>query len=168
MADLNIPNLDKLIAHLEAQPPEKFNMRNFYTRNGETIAATESVGTLHECGTAACIAGHIYELNHLAMGMWTAGEWLGLSLKKLEQLFCPDGYRKLDVRTRYPLWRAIATLKRLRDRFLATGEIVVDWGPEPTEGQPWAAPQAVELTPPALPETITRFLAAERQTAGEV
>jgi hypothetical protein len=34
--------------------------------------------------------------------------------------------------------------------------------------KPRAAPQAVELTPPALPAEITRFLAAERETAGEV
>jgi hypothetical protein len=158
---LNIPNLDKLIAHLEAQPPERINM---------AFGLVER----HPCGTCGCIAGH-------AILLWPAAHddfrpaWATLvsallvSQHVARKLAYPKDYRG-EVRgvRRYPAHRVIATLKRLRDRFLATGEIVVDWGPEPTAGQPWAAPQAVELTPPALPAEITRFLAAERETAEEV
>jgi hypothetical protein len=150
---LNIPNLDKLIAHLEAQPPERINM------------GCIRVQEYPECGTAGCIVGHAFILfaDGLQAIYTDSFEWGGLTT--------PPGWEKEDTKVggiRYPAHRVIATLKRLRDRFLATGEIVVDWGPEPTEVQPWAAPQAVELTPPALPAEITRFLAAERQTAGGV
>lgn len=161
---LNIPNLDKLIAHLEAQPPERINM-------GVGIVKDYGPG----CGTCGCIAGHSELVwPEIAPFDWEDEEqglaWkLGMSTVDLQDLTHPDGFwLHLKGDLRYPAHRVIATLKRLRDRFLATGEIVVDWGPEPTEGQPWAAPQAVELTPPALPAEITRFLAAERETAGEV
>jgi hypothetical protein len=81
----------------------------------------------------------------------------------------PDGYfDEGEGVVRYPAHRVIATLKRLRDHYLATGEIVVDWGPEPTAGEPWAAPQAVELKEPALPAEITRLLslAPATETSG--
>ncbi|AYO83612.1 hypothetical protein [Methylobacterium brachiatum] len=147
MADLNIPNLDKLIAHLEAQPPERINMGWVEVEP-------------HACGTCGCIKGHAY----LVFGSWNLSEHIALETKPYYELVIPPGWRKeQDGVRRYPAHRVIATLKRLRDRFLATGEIVVDWGPEPTEGQPWSAPRAVELTPPALPAEITRFLATERE-----
>lgn len=155
---LNIPNLDKLIAHLEAQPPERINMGYVEVR--------EWPG----CGTAGCIVGHarlIWPRRGLeAVGLGSPfqidGPW--------DRLVTPPDWE--DERKaghfRYPAHRVIATLKRLRDTYLRTGEIVVDWGPEPGSepAQPWAAPQACELTPPALPETITRFLAAEPVTTG--
>jgi hypothetical protein len=159
---LNIPNLDKLIAHLEAQPPERINMAWF------------EVQEHRHCGTAGCIGGHILLVSYAHRRCETSlqaiiASYLKVSLVIAEQLAYPDNYHDdFYGVVRYPAHRVIATLKRLRDRFLATGEIVVDWGAEPTEGQPWAAPQAVELTPPALPAEITRFLAAERETAGEV
>ena len=158
---LNIPNLGKLIAHLEAQPPERINM-------GHEIVQE------HPCGTCGCIIGHAF----LVWGFdWFGDESvvrqlakrLGLSNTLVFRLTHPENWHdEKSGAKRYPAHRVIATLKRLRDRFLATGEIVVDWGPEPGSepAQPWAAPQARELTPPALPETITRFLAAEPVTTG--
>lgn len=155
-ANLNVPNLDKLIAHLEAQPPERINMG---------FGAV----SVNQCGTCGCIGGHI-------LLIWPEMEWnydetaddianaLGVDRVFAEQLGYPRGYiREIDGVKRYPAHRVIDTLKRLRDRFLATGEVVVDWGAEPGSepAQTWAAPQAVELTPPELPETLTRLLGAK-------
>jgi hypothetical protein len=156
---LNIPNLDKLIAHLEAQPPERINM---------------AFGVVREwhCGTCGCIAGHASLVwpHKDEFGQFTNIEkQLGLDPLQRRMLTHPRGYgREEEGAGRYPAHRVIATLKRLRDRFLATGEIVVDWGAEPSAGEPWAAPRAVEITPPALPETLTRLLAADRAPATEV
>jgi len=149
---LNVANLNKLIAHLEAQPPERINM------------GWVTVEERPECGTAGCIVGHAQLIwPHLAL------EATGLSAWEIngpyDALVCPEGWaEELDGVRRYPAHRVISTLKRLRDRFLATGEIVVDWGPEPGEGQPWSAPQAVELKAPELPAEITRFLAVPSDT----
>ena len=156
---LNVENLKRLIAHLEAQPPERINM---------------AFGEYEDhpgCGTCGCILGHadliwpeLYELDREndAGEHFGLADKLGLSDKQTIQLTHPPGYtRECDGVVRYPAHRVIATLKRLRDHYLATGEIVVDWGPEPTAGEPWAAPQAIELTPPALPAEITRLLAPE-------
>jgi len=141
---LNIPNLDKLIAHLEAQPPERINMA-FWT--------TERTG----CG---CYIAHGREVFP-----YEGIEAIGLPTRLYEKLFNPPGHydERYGVK-RYPAHRVIATLKRLCDHYLATGEVVVDWGPEPTAGEPWAAPQAIELTPPALPAEITRLLSAPSDT----
>lgn len=148
---LNVANLEKLIAHLEAQPPETFNMGN-----------TEFEG----CGTAACIGGHICAL--FGMNWMEACDALGTD-DKLSKLYVPQGWmhESRAERQRYPLPRAIATLKRLRDHYLATGEIVVDWGPEPGDepAQPCAAPRATELTPPELPASLTRLLSAPSDTS---
>ncbi len=153
-AHLNVPNLDKLIAHLEAQPPERINMA--------------FIGS-PECGTPGCIMGHIKAVSHAAS--CTIDGFLDIDGSLGDDLACPPGW--MDERLhaggiRYPAHRVIATLKRLRDHYLATGEIVVDWGAEPTAGEPWAAPQAVELTPPALPAEITRLLslAPATETSG--
>lgn len=157
-AHLNVPNLDKLIAHLEAQPPERINMGYVEVR--------EWPG----CGTAGCIVGHARliwprrGLENIGLGspFQIDGPW--------ERLVTPPDWE--DERKaghyRYPAHRVIATLKRLRDHYLATGEIVVDWGSEPTAGEPWAAPQAIELTEPALPAEITRLLsiAPATETSG--
>lgn len=165
---LNVQNLDKLIAHLEAQPPERFHMR--YVFRGTDGSCAFDVPSLSDCGTAACIAGHCAYAMGARIGeefySTKARDWLGLSREGQAQLFMPDYYDR-DAE-RYPLYRAIATLKRLRDRFLATGEIVVDWGPEPGSepvSEPWSAPQAIELTPPALPDEITRLLGAGKVEA---
>lgn len=155
---LNIPNLDKLIAHLEAQPPERINM-------GEVLVKERD-----GCGACGCIIGHAELIwksrrNNYAL----AAEVFGgiVDARIWNALVRPEGWEdEAAGGIRYPMTRVIATLKRLRDRFLATGEVIVDWGLEPGSepAQPWAAPQAHELTPPALPETITRFLAAEPVT----
>lgn len=138
MTQLNIPNLDKLIVRLEAIEPIHFNMR-------------------HVCGTACCITGW-----SIMFFKESVGTFINLPDvdEKYRDLIMPDYENEgwLWHPERYPLSRALEMLQRLRDRFLATGEIVVDWGPEPTEGQPWSAPQAVEQ-PPALPAEITRLLA---------
>ena len=117
---LNIPNLDKLIAHLEAQPPERINM------------GWVQVTDYRDCGTCGCIIGHA----SLLVGQERIrdsdfGKMLGIDQRQRWDLTMPeDFHREQDGVTRYPAHRVIATLKRLRDRFLATGEIVVDWGPE--------------------------------------
>ncbi len=148
---LNVPNLDKLIAHLEAQPPERINMAWFEVEQHK------------HCGTAGCIGGHILLIGRKKVTRETSYgaivDYLGLDIEDSQRLAYPADYHDdfYGVR-RYPAHRVIATLKRLRDHYLASGEIVVDWGPEPTAGEPWAAPQAIELTPPALPAEITRLL----------
>ncbi|WCS27285.1 hypothetical protein LOK46_10835 [Methylobacterium sp. NMS14P] len=143
---LNVPNLDKLIAHLEAQPPERINMAFTSVRQRPLVG---------ECG---CILAH----SDLLFGDTIGCEAFDPEDVVPNDLYMPDGYfDEGEGVVRYPAHRVIATLKRLRDHYLATGEIVVDWGPEPTAGEPWAAPQAVELTPPALPAEITRLLEPE-------
>lgn len=149
---LNIPNLDRLIAHLEAQPPERINM------GFTTVRRRPIVG---ECG---CILAH----SDLLFGDWMGCEAFDPQDVLPNSLYMPDGFSdERDGVRRYPAHRVIATLKRLRDRFLATGEIVVDWGPEPGSepAQAWSAPRAIEIAPPALPETLTRLLAAQREEA---
>lgn len=145
---LNVPNLDKLIAHLEAQPPERINMA--------FVEVTEN-----ECGTCGCIIGHAKLLwpDQIRFGYEAElVRMIGID-DEIFELTRPEGWVGEDEGVkRYPAHRVIATLKRLRDHYLATGEIVVDWGSEPTAGEPWAAPQAIELTPPALPAEITRLL----------
>jgi hypothetical protein len=154
---LNIPNLDKLIAHLEAQPPERINMG--YVQVADYL----------DCGTCGCIIGHA----SLLVGQKKIRDpdferFLGIGQRQRWDLTMPENfYLEQGGVTRYPAHRVIATLKRLRDRFLATGEIVVDWGAEPSAGEPWSAPRAIEITPPALPETLTRLLAADRAPATE-
>jgi hypothetical protein len=149
----NIPNLDKLIAHLEAQPPERINM-------GYVDVAPHG-----SCGTCGCIAGHAALLEgkvSYEMPSPELGEFLGLQPDDYIALAAPRAwFEESEGVRRYPAHRVIATLKRLRDRFLATGEIIVDWGAEPSAGDPWTAPRAIEITPPALPETLTRLLAAQ-------
>lgn len=155
---LNIPNLDKLIAHLEAQPPERINM-------GHVVVEE------HPCGTCGCIIGHSDVLwpeiadNDFDETDGLAGK-LGLNFSQTYQLTHPAYWRdEEDGVKRYPAHRVIATLKRLRDRFLATGEIVVDWGADPDAGEPWAAPKAIEITQPELPEEITRLLGGKVEVA---
>lgn len=157
---MNIGNLNKLIAHLEAQPPERFNMRWVFS-NGNGGGGLR-VLSLHECGTAACIAGHCAILKGLkpgdVSGSETACEWLGLHWIPSMDLFVPDEY--FERPERYSLARAIATLNRLRDTYLSTSQVVVDWGPEPGEEpkQAWTAPQIAEVINPALPAELTSLL----------
>ena len=140
---LNVVALNKLIAHLEKQPSERFNMR--YAEFNE-----------HPCGTAACISGHAKTIWHLSVSGDVARHLFG-GMSVHDALFCPEGWEvEHAAARRYPLRRAIATLKRLRDRFLATGEIVVDWGPEPGQEprKAWAAP----VVSGGLPASITGAL----------
>ncbi|WP_449411047.1 hypothetical protein [Methylobacterium komagatae] len=147
---MNIDNLNKLIAHLEAQPPERINMG--------------WVDVIHRdgCGTCGCISGH-------AMMLWPetilASQDIGLILdigcSDVEHLTMPRGWMgEVSGDLRYPAHRVIATLKRLRDTYLSTGQVVVDWGPEPGEEskQAWTAPQVAEVIAPALPAELTSLL----------
>lgn len=161
--DLHIPNLNKLITLMQTLRPDQFYMKWMFRNAGgrqNANARGNAIVDLSDCGTAACIAGECGIAAGLTPGQtWNAGDarvWLGLTRRQADELFEPPAhYSRPDT---YPLWRAIATLKRLRDRFLATGEIVVDWGPEPTEGQPWSLPHAIEIRDPELPEALTRLL----------
>lgn len=150
---LNVENLNKLIAHLEAQPPERINMGYGVVRE-------------HPCGSCGCIIGHAdlvwpeledfeYDEERGLAGM------LGLARGQAYQLTHPMGWSdECKGVVRYPASRVIATLIRLRDVFEATGQIVVDWGPEPgEEPKPaWTPPQAIEAAV-GLPVELTRFLA---------
>lgn len=146
---MNIDNLNKLIAHLEAQPPERINMGHNVVR-------------AHLCGTCGCIQGHaelLFGFRFLTDEKFE--DLLGLTERQRQTLTMPDGWwsEKIGV-NRYPAHRVIATLKRLRDTYLATGQVVVDWGPEPGEEPktPWVAPQVAEVIVPALPAEITSLL----------
>lgn len=148
---MNIVNLNKLIAHLEAQPPERINMA-FYT-----------VAERHECGTAGCIAGHIKLIDYKISGLSyeVVESYLGIDMHDAFKISHPNNYSSDASGVRiYPAHRVIATLKRLRDTYLATGQVVVDWGPEPGEEPktPWVAPQVAEVIAPALPAEITSLL----------
>jgi hypothetical protein len=159
--ELNIPNLNRLITHLEAQPPETIDMG----------AYAEGPLSVHLCGTAGCIAGWSLAIRdgrydpdeYDGCETFDAAVFLGMpttNYSDYRDLFCPPEF---SSRKMYPAHRVIATLKRLRDHFLATGEVVVDWGPEPSAdpAQPWSAPQATELSPPELPESLTKLLSAK-------
>lgn len=141
---LNVPNLDRLISYLEALPPEKFSIQ-YLERD------------LPKCGTVACIAGWC---NILRNKRYEAGnhaaEWLGVVDWK--PLFCPPLY--LASPERYPLSRAIRTLKHLRAEFLRTGTVVVDWdAPKAVETQrkAWAPPVVIRADKP-LPAELTRLV----------
>lgn len=137
----NIPNLDRLISHLEGLPEERFNMGYFRDQ--------------HECGTVGCIAGYA----DLLFGRWE--EVFGdLDSDQRRSIFLPKGYsNERHGNKAFPLSRAIRTLKHMRSEYLRTGEVVVDWdAPEPEAKPAWTAPKAVEQTKPALPAEIVRFL----------
>lgn len=146
MSNLNIPNLDRLISHLEGLPEEKFNMAYADPHH-------------HECGTACCIGGHIGIIN--GTNYARAFEFLGDDMVvPYGHLFCPPGWiNESNGNKQYPLSRAIRTLKHMRSEYLRTGSVVVDWdAPEPEAKPAWTAPKAVKQTKPALPAEIVRFL----------
>lgn len=158
MSNLNIPNLDRLISHLEGLPEEKFNMQALYSENGHSEFIENNRGRVaHTCGTAACIAGWILEIDRsLEWQCSSAGTWLQIDRVAAIKLFTPPSYYQPE---RYPLSRAIRTLKHMRSEYLRTGSVVVDWdAPEPEAKPAWTAPKAVEQTKPALPAEIVRFL----------
>lgn len=153
---MNIENLNKLIAHLEAQPPERINMAWF-----------EVVENRH-CGTAGCIGGHIALMNgRLSSRKTSYGEivdYLDINVDESQDLAYPANYNDdFGGVRRYPAHRVIATLKRLRDTYLFTGQVVVDWGPEPGDDPKaaWTAPKVAEIAEVitfALPAEITSLL----------
>lgn len=156
---LNIPNLDRLISHLEGLPEEKFDMRELF--DGPEFHGMFKVPHPEGCGTVACIAGHCAWVAGVAVGCaWDgnlAANWIGIDWDSECALFTPPGF--LDTPSRFPLSRAIRTLKHMRSEYLRTGQVVVDWdAPEPVTKAAWSAPRAVEQAKPALPAEIVRFL----------
>ncbi len=149
---MNVENLNKLISHLEAQPPERINMGRGLVRNWE-------------CGTCGCIGGHAELIwPEIAEYMWEdvdggLAHKLGLGEQTCLDITHPDEYwRDENGSRKYPAYRVIATLTRLRDTYLSTGQVVVDWGPEPDAGKPWVAPHVSEVIAPTLPAEITSLL----------
>lgn len=108
---MNIENLDKLIAALEAAPDEKFDMQSVFVVNGNA----RLFGNLSDCGTAACLCGWVKHIS----GEDTFDDWLGLTNTQASQLAMPHNFQISEL---WPRNRAIATLKRLRK----TGK--VNWG----------------------------------------
>jgi hypothetical protein len=136
---LNITNLDRLISHLEGLPEERFNMGYVTPEN--------------HCGSACCIEGHgskLFEKSIAnALNILDGTQYSDLIMPK-DWVLDQDGIK------RYPLSRAIRTLKHMRAEFLRTGQVVVDWdAPEPAARKDWVAPQAVERV---LPAEITKLL----------
>ena len=153
---MNIENLDRLIVVIDAAPDEKFSMVGWYSRNGSVLAGTYGVGKLHQCGTAACIAGYIVEEQGRYNGPEGAAEWLGISNDISHKLFMPPGYNSYPGG--YSRRRALRTLRHMRAEYLRTGQVVVDWdAPEQPERKPWAAPHAAEVAKP-LPAELTGLL----------
>ena len=104
---LNIPNLNKLIAHLEPQPPERINMGYDRVKPNDR-------------GTCGCLMGHgLLFWPEVMEGPFTAdlATLLGPSIQNGYSLTHPDDWEggQNGVR-RYPAHRVIATLKRLRRR----------------------------------------------------
>lgn len=137
---MNIANLDCLISHLEGLPEERFNM-GYATLEGSP------------CGAAACIQGH-------ACALWGGNpleDKIGMSMSLRMDLVTPDDWKNdAEGANRYPLSRAIRTLKHMRSEYLRTGEVVVDWdAPEPAALKEWAAPKASERV---LPEELVSLL----------
>lgn len=154
-ASLNIPNVSRLIAHLEVLPDDKFDMRTVFRRaNGSDVYSLDDID-VHACGTAGCIAGWCNVLAGVSnISTSHARDWIGITDLHYFALFMPAGYKFGSQN--YPLSRAIRTLKHMRSEFLRTGQVVVDWdAPEPEPLKAWVAPRAIEQK---LPAEITRFL----------
>ena len=158
---MNVEHLSKVIAIMERLPPDRVDMSNY--ANG--VLGDQA------CGTAGCIAGWALVAKNGRFDpsegdpsndatVDAAAKYLGIyshDYMFYRGLFCPDEYTKT---ARYPAHRVIATLKRLRDTYLSTGQVVVDWGPEPGEEPktPWVAPHIAEVIAPTLPAEITSLL----------
>ena len=71
---MNKERLEMLAAHLEMLPSEEFDMDKW-------------------CGTACCIAGHVFKLASLKPTSFTAfkaAQWLGSDYSTLRPLFIPN------------------------------------------------------------------------------
>lgn len=114
---VNVKNLDKLIAALEAAPEDRFDMRNYVSQYGD---GTDEEIARDECGSAACIAGWCMWLGlgkaEKVAAFSFAKNWLGLIEYEARDLFTPNNLSSIRLPD------AIGTLKRLRK----TGE--VNWG----------------------------------------
>jgi len=158
---LNVPNLDRLISHMEGLRPEQFNMRHLFSSPAGEDAWNGRVPELNVCGTAACIAGECAIVAGKKEGdFWDAADatyWLGVPQDAAQDMFMPDGYYHTGD---YPLSRALRMLRHLRAEFLRTGTVVVDWdAPEAVEAprKPWAPPVVIGADKP-LPAELTRLV----------
>lgn len=122
---MNVERITQLRDFLQALPDEKFNMSSlFKPADVETyreLAPTTATEFVHQCGTAACIAGWAITLfdpfaQLPAANSGLAEELLDLTSDEGFELFVPEGYHNAD---RFSRTAAIATLTNL----LATGEV---------------------------------------------
>lgn len=113
--------LQQLRDHLDQLPDERFDMRFYSAEKGHPRIGRPSFGpVLHNCGTAACVAGWAMALfapRARPARVWNkAAELLGLDPGQAHELFEPDGYWIPDAYSRI---QAVATL----DHLIKTGEV---------------------------------------------
>lgn len=133
---MNKRKIRKLINRLKKMPDEKFNMGSLYsefTEKGAPVGFgyrlpskfTSADQFLKHCGTAACLAGHVFLMEGLSYGDdWVdAANILELELHKAEDMFMPLNYDE-DVHQRKGYYTRAAAIDML-ERFLETGK--VEW-----------------------------------------
>lgn len=118
---MNRENIKKVRDVIAALPPERFDMGDvaYHRGRGEVLPQNRTV--LHNCNTAACIAGWTNALfgqpRSYRDGLNDAAQHLGLDPDEQRHLFCPVRYA--NGRT------TAAQAVRVLDHLLETGE--VDW-----------------------------------------
>lgn len=132
---MNRERIQQLRDHIASLPDEKFDMRllvgvegcSSYEPYDEAVDPEAPItNALHECGTAACIAGHAVALFEpltpvSSTSAIQAAALLGLNWHTgARELFMPEGYEDAGLYNRKD---AIRTL----DRLLETG--TVNWNP---------------------------------------
>lgn len=127
---MNVENLDRLIAAIEAAPPEQFNMNSYLQGvilEGEDREALLSMAA-PPCGSACCFAGWAWFLTPTHQRRWGTSaklpdyrgvgqEFLGLNKVDADELFMPGCVYWTDITKA----KGLSVLRKLR----ATG--VVDW-----------------------------------------
>lgn len=114
---MNRPRLQILADHLRSLPDERFDMANWFSKEGEndTLRALASPGAfVHECGTAACVAGWAVALFSPRGANWcddTARDELDLSARQAAALFEPHNFED----GRYTRTDAIAAIQSMLD-----------------------------------------------------
>lgn len=105
---------------LRELPPERFDLRWMYSRNGQdSWSAERTAAKNHSCGSAACIAGwthFLFEPDTTETGSNFARDVLGLEWGAANELFTPRGYLARPSPTP-------AQAANVLDHYLATGEI---------------------------------------------
>ena len=116
-------NIQKLIDHLKSCTDLGFNMNYLHATDAPPFLSIDDHSG-HNCGTVACLAGHIYHMcPELEGGEWDApAEWLGLSSLDAYRLFfgiIPDRPEEGVPLTDITLEQALIVLEHLK----ATGEV---------------------------------------------